>query len=541
MIRTLALAVLVGLGVGQGRVEAAQKPLPDPVPTLGPGPSPRQLPAPALSAPPLSSGPAMPARTEVPPLGGEEALPASPGTPPGPQESLVVVDWSGPALAQVGQKAEYTVTARNTSSRAIHKVAVFVKPAAGMTVAGTTPKAADARGLLAWQLGTLLPRQQKSLKVQFVIKQRGEVAPQAWVSFTGVSAAALRIQVREPRLTLKVAGPQRAVAGDPANFQFTVSNTGDCLAGQVKVRAKLPAGLEHVRGKEVTFDIGDLGAGESRTLQMSCIACAGGEQRCEVVAESGGCARARDAVAVNVIVPTLAVELTGPALRYVERKATFTLAVANRGQVSASNVSVAEAIPAGFKFVSAADGGRYAESAGKISWFLGELAPGQARQVRFELQAIKAGLHRHRVTAASERGCKVEVSRELATRVEDFSALALEVAHADDAIEVGKDTVYEVLVSNSGSRMETDVKLLCALPPGMEFRSAQGPTRYHREGTVLVFEPLPKLAPRGDVVYKVKVRAITPGDVRFKVQVTSANLIEPVVKSEATRIYSDRP
>ena len=136
--------------------------------------------------------------------------------------------------------------------------------------------------------------------------------------------------------------------------------------------------------------------------------------------------------------------------------------MANRGQVAASNVTVSEAIPAGFKFVAAADGGHHVAAKQTVAWFLGELAPGQTRQVHFELQATRAGLHRHVATACSERGCKVEVSRELLTRVEDFSALALEIAHADDAIEVGKDTTYEVLVSNSGSRMETNVKLICA-------------------------------------------------------------------------------
>ena len=75
----------------------------------------------------------------------------------------------------------------------------------------------------------------------------------------------------------------------------------------------------------------------------------------------------------------------------------------------------------------------------------------------------------------------------------------------------------------------------------MAFRTAQGPTRFHRKGNVIVFEPVPRLAPRGDVVYKVKVKALDPGDVRFKVHGTSTNLIEPVIKTEATRIYSDRP
>jgi uncharacterized repeat protein (TIGR01451 family) len=307
------------------------------------------------------------------------------------------------------------------------------------------------------------------------------------------------------------------------------------------VRTVLSDGLTHAGGKTTEFEVGDLAAGEMRTVQLACIARAGGEQKCDVIVESGGCVKAQASGTVAVIVPQLVVEMAGPTLRYVDRKASYTVRVTNRGEVPAINVTTTEFIPAGFKFVSATEGGQHAAADKTVSWFLGELAPGQARQMQFELLAIKAGQHRHHVKASSDRGFKVDVNQELVTRVEDFSALTLEIAQADDAIEVGKDTTYEVLVTNTGSKTETDIKLVCSVPEKMELRSAQGPARFHREGNVLVFEPVPRLAPRGDVLYQIKVKAVDPGDIRFKVQVTSASLVEPVIKTEAMRIYSDRP
>lgn len=509
MLQIWQIAVVAVLG-------ASQLPAPGPMPPPGTFPPVDTQPAPSPSSP----------QTATP--------------PPGRQESLVTVEWVGPSLAQVGQQAEYSLMVRNTSPVAVQKVMVYVRLAAGMTVKGTQPSAAIDGTALAWQLDTLLPRQEKRLRMQLVVNARGDVTPQAWATFTGVSSSALRIRVSEPKLTLKVTAPGHVVAGDPANFTLTVSNAGDCLAGQVKVHADLSEGLEHVRGRAVDFEVGDLAIGESRAVQLACIARAGGEQKCDVTAASAGCVKTRDRGLVQVIVPSLDVELSGPGVRYVDRKATYTVRVTNRGQVPASNVTVTESIPPGFTFVAAA-GGRHSPTAQTVSWFLGELAPGQARQLQVELKAVKAGEHHHRATACSEHGFKVEASRELVTRVEDFSALGLEIAHADDAIEVGKDTTYEVLVSNAGSRMETNVKLICALSEKMAFGSVQGPTRYHREGSVIVFEPVLRLAPRGDLVYRIKVKALEPGDVRFKVQVTSSNLVEPVIKTEATRIYSDRP
>jgi uncharacterized repeat protein (TIGR01451 family) len=300
-------------------------------------------------------------------------------------QSLVTLSWIGPTATQAGQEAEYTLVVSNRTSLAVPQVAVGVKLPAGMTATPVTPNATAAADMITWQLGNLLPRQERRVQMMLTAASRGEARPQAAVTFTGSSTSALRIQVQEVKLALKVAGPRRVSAGDPANFTLTVTNTGDGPASKVKLRANLSEGLGHARGKTVDFEVGDLAADEARTVQLACLARAGGEQRCSVVVETG-------------------------------------------------NVTVSEVIPAGFKFISA-PGGQHTADVNTVNWFLGELAPGEARQVQLELKAVKAGEHRHKVTASSERGYKVEVSRELATRVEDFSALTLDVAHADEAIE----------------------------------------------------------------------------------------------------------
>lgn len=548
-MRIWSIVILTALAVGQVHAQGGPQTPPASVPSYLPPPFERPVQAAAPSLPPVPLPAVVPApavQQKEPVAVTEQPKSAPPRDAALPflgskQDTGVTVEWAGPSVTQVGQRSEYSVVVRNGFPAAVHKVAVNVRMPAGMAITGSKPPAASEGEIAVWQLGTLQPRQERVVQMQAVVNVRGDVTPQAWVTFTGNAAASLRIHARELKLAVKVTAPARVVAGDPANVTVTVTNPGDSVAARVKVSTTLSDGLENARGKKTDFEIGDLAAGESRAVQLVCIAKTGGEQKCDVVAESGGCIKARESCAVTVVAPRLEVEMAGPTLRYVDRKAVYGVRVANRGEVPAINVSVVEAIPAGFKFVSATDGGHHTASDQTVSWFLGELAPGQSREIQFELLAVKAGEHRHRVKASSDRGYKVEVGRELTTRVEDLSALTLEIAHADDAIEVGKDTTYEVLVTNTGSKVETDIKLVCAVPEKMEVRSAQGPMRYHREGNVIIFEPVPRLAPRGDVLYQIKARASDPGDVRFKVQVTSTNLVEPVIKTEATRIYSDRP
>ncbi len=167
------------------------------------------------------------------------------------------------------------------------------------------------------------------------------------------------------------------------------------------------------------------------------------------------------------------------------------------------------------------------------------MAAGQSHEVKLEVQAINPGEFKHKASAVGARGLCAE--SELTTRVEGLSALMLEMVDTEDPIEVSSETAYEVRITNTGSKVETDIKLVATIPDKMEFKNATGPVRYHEEGKTIVFEPIEKLAPKADAIFRINVKAVDAGTVRFKIQMTSTNLIEPVIKMEATRIYSDAP
>src|SRR5262249_41047398 len=92
-----------------------------------------------------------------------------------------------------------------------------------------------------------------------------------------------------------------------------------------------------------------------------------------------------------------------------------------------------------------------------------------------------------------------------------------------------------------GSKTETDIKLVATVPDQMKFKSAQGPVRHREEGQTIIFEPIERLAPRADAIFRINVKTLEAGQVRFKIQVTSTKLRGPVVKMEPTNIYSEAP
>ena len=58
-----------------------------------------------------------------------------------------------------------------------------------------------------------------------------------------------------------------------------------------------------------------------------------------------------------------------------------------------------------------------------------------------------------------------------------------------------------------------------------------------------MFEPLAKLAPRADAIFRLDVKLLEKDAKGLKIEVTSANLTEPVIRTdlEPNRIISGAP
>jgi uncharacterized repeat protein (TIGR01451 family) len=493
--------------------------------------------------PPIQSGQVngVPNADLMPPATG--SMPDGPGpgatadNPTGRQEPAVSLEWIGPVTARLNQPATYQILAKNISAAPVHNVVLHHRIPTGVRLGATDPKAVNEGGILTWDLGTLMPSQEKRIDLQIVPEAKVQFNCQASVTFTGSST--LKVLVREPKLVLKVAVPDKIVQGDTATVSLTVSNPGDGQADHVKVKALLPEGLEHARGKIVEVDLGNLTANENRTVQLVCLTKTPGPQvvDCTAVADAG--LSAQDTAKLEVVLPRLDLAVSGPRLRYLERHATYTLKVTNPGSAAASNVSILHQLPQGFKFVTASNGGRHDLTTRTVAWFIGDLTPGESREVTLEAIAINVGDHRHTVSATAARGLKAE--GDILTRVEGLSALLMELCDTDDPVEVGAETSYEIRVTNTGSKTETNLELVCTVPDKMEFRGAKSSTgcKYRVEGHDVIFEPLPRLAPRADAIYRVLVRGIAAGDLRFRARIRADGLTEPVLREESTKVYGD--
>jgi uncharacterized repeat protein (TIGR01451 family) len=454
----------------------------------------------------------------------------------GKQQPAVSIEWVGPTDARIRQPMPCQILVRNASSVPAQNVIVRHRLGQGVVVKACEPKAANENGELVWNLGTLAPEQTLRIDLTLVSQTRG--AMNCHASVTSTAVAGHQVQVREPLLAVVVRAPEKAEAGETVTLQCAVSNPGDGVAEQVKLKVMLPEGLEHPRGKVVEFDIGNVAPSELRTVPVSCIAKATGPQNCTIVASADGNLTCKDTARFEIMLRRLDIALAGPKLRYLYRHAVYTLTVTNPGKIPAANIEVHEVVPAGFR-VHQAQGAKYHEGTGLISWSIGELQPGQSKDFAVDLIPIKIGEHHLIAHAKPARGLKTE--GEMRTLVEGLPSLEIEVNHLDDPIEVGAETAFEIRVANKGTEAENNIEVVCTLPDQLEFVGARCTTtlRYRQEGHEVIFEKMPRLAPRAEEIFRVQVKGVAPGDIRFRTRIRADGLVEPVQREESMRIYSD--
>jgi uncharacterized repeat protein (TIGR01451 family) len=117
--------------------------------------------------------------------------------------------------------------------------------------------------------------------------------------------------------------------------------------------------------------------------------------------------------------------------------------------------------------------------------------------------------------------------------------LRFEVTDLEDPVEIGKEAMYEIKVVNQGTGPCTNVVVVAMPADGTSVTAANGPTTARAQGTVVSFDPVAKLDVKGEVVFRVRVKATVAGDHKFKVLVSSTEIKTPITKEENTRFYKE--
>ncbi len=168
---------------------------------------------------------------------------------------------------------------------------------------------------------------------------------------------------------------------------------------------------------------------------------------------------------------------------------------------------------------------------------MANLPAGDQGKVPLTLLPVREGNRAIRLEARGDLG--IVAKNEQTVRVDSLAELTFQIKDSADPIEVGGETLYEIRLTNSGSRNDSNVRVQLQLPQGIELIASDADADTDGRG-LISFAPRNELVAGSDIVYRVKARGIVPGTHLIKAVVLSDQSTVPVTKEESTMVYADR-
>lgn len=449
--------------------------------------------------------------------------------------SAILVEKFFPTVVNAGAPFEYEIRVTNLTTLDLDNVQVWDNVPNNFKLDSANPAVTSATANnLMWNLGSLSPRESKSIMVKGTAPSEGKIQACAKVEYD--TSLCNEILVVQPALDLAVAVTPEALLCDPIQITYTVCNRGTGAATNVVVNETLPNGLTTAEGaREIRFTVPRLAAGECRDFTVAAKAGATGTFAVKGAANAdGGLAASAGAKQTVVRQPVLTIAVECPGRILAGRgvpEVPITITVKNTGDATSANTVVEAPVPAGSTFGRASDGGTNA--GGTVRWNLGNLAAGATRSVSYVAQPAARGTVDARARVVGD--CANAATANCGVEVLGVPAVLLEVVDLDDPILVGSNVTYQITVTNQGSAPDRNIAITCTLEDEAEFVSASG--RYEVNGRTITFAPVPVLNAKERVTFEVTVKAIAGGDTRFGVTMNTAELKRPVQETESTNFY----
>jgi uncharacterized repeat protein (TIGR01451 family) len=514
------------------------------------------------------------------------------------QAATVAVTMTGPPTAVVGQDVTYTLTITNTGNVEAQALTVRNPLPPGLQFVRGEPAPIQEGNLLTWTLGMLPVGRSHIVNMTARVDRPGRIADCMQVtSFEGLrEERCVNTEVSEPQrvvpqppangnqpgtlpnpptpnanpnnpnnqgsqgnqgnantpnppntvpnvpqpapvpdLRLEMAEPVSKGVGSPIRFMIHLSNTGNVPLSGLVLSAVFDKELEHeTKANPVELPLPALAPGENRDLPLDLTPRAAGTFKVTVSASARGVPERK--VTRTVVVPRAQVQLsiTGLKQQYVGQTVTWELQVVNPTDLMLTNVEVSDELPPEVKFESATELGQLIN--GRVLWNLGSIGPRDRKVLQVTARCVREARKAVNSARVSADGGLAEMA-EAQIEIIGLPAITLDVSTPGGPVARGSKVRYQVVVTNRGSLPANGVALEVSVTAQLQLVRGTGPKDPRIEKGKLIFPAEDGLQPGQSFRYSIEAQAMQVGDARFRADLTTVTLQNPVFKEQATEIY----
>jgi uncharacterized repeat protein (TIGR01451 family) len=468
--------------------------------------------------------------------------------PVGNQSVAVTVNVQAPASMNLNKEATLKLIVRNTGTSDALNVVVHDELPEGLKHISSQPAAhVAAESLLSWRLNMIPAGTERLITLKVVPTKPGSFDHAATVTFmTGCKS---RTSVVEPKLKVDVVvNPATAnvLKGQPVEFKFSVTNTGDGPARNVSIKAKLSAGLRHQSDEhELELMLPDLAQGQTEKLDpLVTTALIKGDQSCIVTATSPDVVFSKDEAenkkTITVTAPELKLALSAPESRYTDTVADYEIVLENIGSAPARKVRVLTTLPVNGRLVKLPKDADYDRASRRLQWRVDQLDPNAKRPFPFQVRMTGSGIYDCLAEATAD-GTPKAVDRQR-TEVMGMPVIELDVTEIKKVLDVNGITTFQIRISNSGTKDATNLQVTAELSSNLKAKAAGDGTSRLKGGLLpdgkVEFPRIDKLGREKEMLLGIEVQAVSgePQLATCRVKVKHDDLPDSIDDMAAVRV-----
>lgn len=454
------------------------------------------------------------------------------------QSPVLSVETIGPRNIKVGTPARYRVVVENAGKVAAEGVLVNVLLPEWADVVGANASTGTARAVenenfgVEWRVGRVESAGRQQLTLEITARRSEPLELDVRWSLAPVKSQT-RVVVQEPKLEMRLDGPDEVNYGEEQRFRLEVTNPGNGDAEEVLVRL-LPANADEEATEQA---IGTVAAGETKTIDLELSALRSGTFWIKAEADAQGGLHSSVAAEVLVRRASLEVAMEGPAFQYAGTEGTYRIRLTNTGNAAARNVEVRTLLPAGVQNVERTETSCVEAANGRVVWALASLAAGEEREFELVCKLTEPGMLRPQVVCTAEDD--LTASHGVETKVEALADLSLEIRDPRGPVPVGSEARYEVRIKNRGTSAAHDIDVAAFFAAGVEPLKATGGEHRLAEGQVM-FDKIAQLDAGQEQVLAIIAEASVSGNRAFRVELTCPELETSLAAEESTHFYDRR-